>query len=475
MRLSHRSVLACSCLSVLSPTTSIAQVHWDPVFGRGARGVDGFLFNGLYQNQVTRLRNFGPDLLIAGSFQSTYGSPSRVMCESVARVSPGSGTDDVVFSPLGSGLVSDTGSFVREAIVSDMEVLEQAAWFVGDFTNAGGHAAFGGLARWREATGWDVPSQGLPTGFSARALGIFMNELYLVVEDGSITGSCNDFVYKWNSFAANWSPIGSAIDADRVPATGFPDFASTPIIISGVPRLVVGGDLCGVSTNRALALIDNAWQPIGGPGDRVGPVHSWFTATQFEEMSFFGGLQVSSGQGAPNLGPLSVYGLGQASNGWGRAPSANPLAMNPILVTSVLDSCGSVSMYVGGTSNEDQALLRLVEPTATVFAVAVESALPLDNRILGTVRDVVTWRGDLYVAGRAMTINGCLHNGIARARCNPPSFQINDFNRDGLVDPDDLSDFISLFFGGSLDPSLDIDQNCQVDPDDLSTFISLFF
>ncbi len=50
-----------------------------------------------------------------------------------------------------------------------------------------------------------------------------------------------------------------------------------------------------------------------------------------------------------------------------------------------------------------------------------------------------------------------------------------DFNGDGVVDPDDLSDFISGFFSQPADIRTDFNGDGVVDPDDLSDFISAFF
>ena len=50
-----------------------------------------------------------------------------------------------------------------------------------------------------------------------------------------------------------------------------------------------------------------------------------------------------------------------------------------------------------------------------------------------------------------------------------------DFNRDGILDPDDLADYISAFF--SAPPPATADYNCDglVDPDDLADYIGAYF
>ncbi|MGQ0628694.1 MAG: hypothetical protein ACT4PL_11410 [Phycisphaerales bacterium] len=50
-----------------------------------------------------------------------------------------------------------------------------------------------------------------------------------------------------------------------------------------------------------------------------------------------------------------------------------------------------------------------------------------------------------------------------------------DFDRNGLVTPDDLDDYITAYFTGAHTPELDIDSNGVVNGDDLSDFITRFF
>ncbi len=50
-----------------------------------------------------------------------------------------------------------------------------------------------------------------------------------------------------------------------------------------------------------------------------------------------------------------------------------------------------------------------------------------------------------------------------------------NFNADGAVDPDDLSDFISGYFSLPPDPRTDYNGDGAIDPDDLSDYIGVFF
>ncbi|MGQ0628817.1 MAG: EF-hand domain-containing protein, partial [Phycisphaerales bacterium] len=50
-----------------------------------------------------------------------------------------------------------------------------------------------------------------------------------------------------------------------------------------------------------------------------------------------------------------------------------------------------------------------------------------------------------------------------------------DFNRDGLVSPDDLDEFITCFFEIPRCPGLDFDGNGIISPDDLDDFMTAYF
>ena len=57
----------------------------------------------------------------------------------------------------------------------------------------------------------------------------------------------------------------------------------------------------------------------------------------------------------------------------------------------------------------------------------------------------------------------------------PPPSCLADFNGDGSLDPDDLSDYIGCFFTAPPCPQADINNDGTADPDDLSDYIGLFF
>ncbi len=86
-------------------------------------------------------------------------------------------------------------------------------------------------------------------------------------------------------------------------------------------------------------------------------------------------------------------------------------------------------------------------------------------------------------AGTSLSFTGALFTsvggtpsppfGMAYANPRPPCPQ--DFNSDGVVDPDDLSDFIAGYFSSPPDPRTNFNGDGVIDPDDLSDFIGAYF
>ncbi len=73
------------------------------------------------------------------------------------------------------------------------------------------------------------------------------------------------------------------------------------------------------------------------------------------------------------------------------------------------------------------------------------------------------------LAGGTFTLTAGFWVGTSTPSC--PA----DFNQDGNLDPDDLSDFIAAFFSTPQSPAADFNVDGNIDPDDLSDFIAAFF
>ena len=76
-------------------------------------------------------------------------------------------------------------------------------------------------------------------------------------------------------------------------------------------------------------------------------------------------------------------------------------------------------------------------------------------------------RGALHGVGQ-FTLTGGFWAGVA-------AVDPRDFNGDGEVNPDDLSDYINAYFSQPPGPGADINGDGEVNPDDLSDYINLYF
>ena len=71
----------------------------------------------------------------------------------------------------------------------------------------------------------------------------------------------------------------------------------------------------------------------------------------------------------------------------------------------------------------------------------------------------------VYLNNAAMIV----FDGVGSPTCQP------DFNGDGILDPDDLADFIGCFFSQPPCPAADYSGDGSIDPDDLADYITAFF
>jgi len=115
----------------------------------------------------------------------------------------------------------------------------------------------------------------------------------------------------------------------------------------------------------------------------------------------------------------------------------------------------------GGPSQEARQLIRFA-PSA-VYGFAQDAAGEL----------YLCGAGGLYRIGPASVEGRDLNNNGALDSCE--AFCGTDFNADGALDPDDLSDFIAGYFAQSPNPACDWDKSGSVDPDDLATYIAAYF
>jgi len=75
---------------------------------------------------------------------------------------------------------------------------------------------------------------------------------------------------------------------------------------------------------------------------------------------------------------------------------------------------------------------------------------------------------------RVQTAQG-IAEGVVTLVYTPPTICLADYNVDGVVDPDDLSDYIAEYFSPALESPADYNRDGTLDPDDLADFIASFF
>ena len=76
-------------------------------------------------------------------------------------------------------------------------------------------------------------------------------------------------------------------------------------------------------------------------------------------------------------------------------------------------------------------------------------------------------------AGSTFSLTGGFW-GAAPSTAPPPPC-LADFNADGLLNPDDLADYINAFFNEPPDAAADFNADDLINPDDLSDYINAYF
>ncbi len=208
---------------------------------------------------------------------------------------------------------------------------------------------------------------------------------------------------------------------------------------------------------------------------------------RFGDLVQTGGVAVANGefdlpQGLYRLqgGTLTGTGLVDADllvTGGAVEPGASPGVLT--IDGTYTQQAGTLRIELGGTNPPDHDRL-VVSGTAT----------------LGGTLDVVLANGFTPVNGQTFTVltAGSRQGQFATLTSSDgilytvqytplavvvtfagPSTCPADFNADGTVDPDDLSDFIAGFFAVPPDPRCDLNGDGTIDPDDLADYIAAFF
>ncbi len=180
------------------------------------------------------------------------------------------------------------------------------------------------------------------------------------------------------------------------------------------------------------------------------------------------------------IGSGQVIGGRVVASGGVIAPGSSP---GRIEIQADLDCspAASFEMEVGGPA-----------PAVGYDQVAVAGAVTLAGalrvRLLDGYQPPVGSTFDILTAS---SLSGAFTSvDLPRAASGAPLFSVSyaptgvrlttlscpaDFNADGAVDPDDLSDFITCYFSHPPCPQADLNADGAIDPDDLSDYIALFF
>lgn len=172
-----------------------------------------------------------------------------------------------------------------------------------------------------------------------------------------------------------------------------------------------------------------------------------------------GNFSGTLGGGAPGI---PVVAVSQADGDLlaGTPGVAGSVSVSPITGYTYLQGTSMATPHVAGAAT---ALFSVRGPARTPVSV-VRAALENTATDLGD-----PGRDDFYGHGLVNLVAAKAYLEAALPACAA------DFNSDGFVDPDDLSDYIACYFGIPACPRADFNGDGHADPDDLSDYIALFF
>ncbi|MGD9690634.1 MAG: FG-GAP-like repeat-containing protein [Phycisphaerales bacterium] len=101
-----------------------------------------------------------------------------------------------------------------------------------------------------------------------------------------------------------------------------------------------------------------------------------------------------------------------------------------------------------------------------IIAILIGLLLPAVQKVQVDGAIVETWIGPDSLAGRAAFVAG---------RPAPATTCLADFDRDGVINPDDLGEFINCYFDIPPCSRADFNADGRIDPDDLGDFINAYF
>ena len=164
------------------------------------------------------------------------------------------------------------------------------------------------------------------------------------------------------------------------------------------------------------------------------------------------------------------------------SPGASPGTLT-IEGNYVQQSGGTLAVEITGVTNGSQNDLLTVLGTGSLNGTISITRPTGFVPTLGQGFTILTTTGTNTLTGTFSSISSPDHwhvvylnnaavivfDGEGSQTCQP------DFNGDGILDPDDLADFIGAFFSQPPDAAADYSGDGTVDPDDLADYITAFF
>jgi len=405
----------------------------------------------------------GSALYVGGRFSSAGG----VTAWRVAR------WDGAQWSALGSGIATSNttdSNFVNTIAISDPDGAgsEQPALYAGGtFVSAGGMTV-SRLAKWDGSEWTDVPgADGEIRALLPTALG-GVPEMFICGRfvEGDVLSLNNIGRFDGNQ----WEKVGHGTNESIQSLVAWDVDGAGPL-----PRQVyAGGDFTqsGASAlNRIASWNGSTWSALGaGMNDSV---------VYFEALDGEPGMPGSlhcSGRFTTAGGSVANHVAEWDGTAWSAVGSAPNSSVGPL--RRYQDDEGftlyAVGVFTFPGSPAVSQLARFAggewQPLAGGGAVSVASALMVSNVGTGP---------SLFVSGPFSVAGGKQNVGLARYGPCPPASRTPpcaaDFNLDGLLDPDDLADYIGAYFSVPPNPNADYNLDGLTDPDDLADFIGAFF
>ncbi len=184
---------------------------------------------------------------------------------------------------------------------------------------------------------------------------------------------------------------------------------------------------------------------------------------RFMEMLRRGGVHEGpSGPGGPN-GPVRVLSAGAVGAVFTRqSPVGIPIANSPLQASST--DLGDYGLGVWlDRRHPDGTLEGAIAAGARGFACWID----FDDGMVGA------FATDISQASNLQPLYNLIRDAAQAAIRSP--FCPADFNTDGTVDPDDLSDYIGVYFAPGDDYRKDFNRDRATDPDDLADYVAAYF